>query len=219
MATSTRMLVMTIGLVLSGASQAALIDRGGGLIYNDVLNVTWLADANYAKTTGYDSDGRMNWGDAMHWAETLSYYDSVRGVTYTDWRLPITDQFVSSGGGICVGVNCPGSEMEQLMYTEGSLTFSDSILASSILNSYFINMEVDAYWLGVPYTLRENTAWKFETTAGSGQGGSGVGNEFLAWAVRSGDVASHNNVPEPQTIALVCVALAGMALVAKQRRT
>ena len=29
----------------SAASQAALIDRGGGLIYDDVLNVTWLQDA------------------------------------------------------------------------------------------------------------------------------------------------------------------------------
>ena len=32
----------------SGAAQATLIDRGGGLIYDSVLNVTWLQNANLA---------------------------------------------------------------------------------------------------------------------------------------------------------------------------
>lgn len=83
-------LALAAGLVLamSGAAQAALNDRGGGLIYDDVLNVTWLQDANYAQTSGYDADGGMSWGNAVTWAANLSYYDSVRNVTYTDWRLP-----------------------------------------------------------------------------------------------------------------------------------
>lgn len=32
--------------------------------------------------------GTMTWTQAMDWAANLSYYDSVRGVTYDDWRLP-----------------------------------------------------------------------------------------------------------------------------------
>ena len=82
--------VVLVGGLLSGAAQAALHDRGGGLVYDDVLDVTWLADANYAKTSGYDADadGLMNWQDALTWATNLSYYDSVRGVTWSDWRLP-----------------------------------------------------------------------------------------------------------------------------------
>ncbi len=48
---------------------AALIDRGsfadgfGGfmnLIYDDDLNITWLGDANFAKTSGFDVDGQMD---------------------------------------------------------------------------------------------------------------------------------------------------------------
>lgn len=37
-----KLLIQTLltGLTLSGAAQAALIDRGGGLIYDDVLNIT-----------------------------------------------------------------------------------------------------------------------------------------------------------------------------------
>ena len=75
-------------LGMTGTAQAALYDRGGGLIYDDVLNITWLQDANYAQTSGYDTDGKMTWGAAVAWADGLSYYDSVRDITYDDWRLP-----------------------------------------------------------------------------------------------------------------------------------
>ncbi|MFZ2973930.1 MAG: PEP-CTERM sorting domain-containing protein [Ferribacterium limneticum] len=80
-------LIAAATLAASGAAQAALNDRGGGLLYDDVLNVTWLQDANYAKTSGYDADGLMNWSQANTWAANLSYYDSVRKVTYDDWHL------------------------------------------------------------------------------------------------------------------------------------
>lgn len=212
----TRLLFWCVGLAFNGTSQAALIDRGGGLIYNDILNITWLADANYAKSNGYDVDGKMSWTSAMAWAATLSYFDSVRGVTYTDWRLPITEYI--SGVGPCLGGGCPGSEMGQLMYLEGGLSYTDSILSSPLLNSNFINMQADAYWLGIPYELRDDFAWKFETTAGGGQSGSGAANEFYAWAVRPGDVASPNSVPEPQTLSLLCLALAGMATIRHARK-
>ena len=44
----------------AGQAQAALENRGGGMIYDTVNNVTWLADMNYAKTSGFDSDGLMS---------------------------------------------------------------------------------------------------------------------------------------------------------------
>lgn len=64
------------------SAYAALIDRGGGMIYDTDLNITWLQDANYAMTSGYDADGLMNWNEAMTWASSL-YYGG-----YDDWRLP-----------------------------------------------------------------------------------------------------------------------------------
>lgn len=78
----------------SGTAQATLFDRGGGLIYDDFLDVTWLADANYAKTSNYSSGilmdpyGAMEQGRATTWADQLDYYDSVRKVTWSNWRLP-----------------------------------------------------------------------------------------------------------------------------------
>jgi hypothetical protein len=79
-------ILMVIGFATVG--NATLWDRGGGLIYDDVLKVTWLQDANYAKTSGYDADGGMTWEEAKTWAKNLEYYDSVRNVTWKDWRLP-----------------------------------------------------------------------------------------------------------------------------------
>lgn len=72
---------------LSGVVHAALFDRGGGLLYDDVLKVTWLQDANYAKTSGYDADGKMTWVAANSWAAGLVYHDNVRNVDLTGWRL------------------------------------------------------------------------------------------------------------------------------------
>jgi hypothetical protein len=75
---------------ITGIANARLIDRGGGLIYDDVLDITWLQDANYPQTNGDDADGVMFWEDARAWADGLEYYDSVRSVTWDDWRLPHT---------------------------------------------------------------------------------------------------------------------------------
>ena len=75
--------VMLLGFGMTGMASATLWDRGGGLIYDDHLNITWLQDANYAKTSGYDSDGLMNWANAVDWADNLIYGG------YNDWRLPI----------------------------------------------------------------------------------------------------------------------------------
>ena len=74
------MLLFLFSIVCS--LNAALYDRGSCLIYDDVLNITWLNDANYAMTSGYDADGLMDWSDATAWAEQLEYGG------FTDWRLP-----------------------------------------------------------------------------------------------------------------------------------
>jgi len=78
--------------LLSTLSHAALIDRGGGLIYDDVLDITWLQDTNYAmndpNADAVEREGKMDWYEANDWAADLSYYDTVRDVAYDDWRLP-----------------------------------------------------------------------------------------------------------------------------------
>ena len=81
--------LLLLFLTLGNSAQAALIDRGGGLLYDEVLNITWLQDANYAKTSGFDTTGNMTWNQATNWVDNLVYHDSVRNVDYSDWRLPL----------------------------------------------------------------------------------------------------------------------------------
>lgn len=77
--------IRTLGvacLLTATVSQAGLINRGNGMIYDDVLDVTWLQDANYAGSSGFDSDGLLNWSNANTWANQLSFGG------FEDWRLP-----------------------------------------------------------------------------------------------------------------------------------
>ena len=73
------------GTVDMGAYEYPLVDLGLGMIYSPDLHLTWLQDANYARTSGYDADGAMTWVDAMTWATNLNY-NGVGG-----WRLPTYD--------------------------------------------------------------------------------------------------------------------------------
>ena len=60
-------------ILTSSTANAALIERLGGLAYyDDLADLTWLADANYAQTSGFDADGRMYWVDANSWAAGLN---------------------------------------------------------------------------------------------------------------------------------------------------
>ena len=103
--------IFTVLLFSATGVYAELHDRGGGLIYDDVLNITWLQDTNYAKTSGYDADGSMNWYEAMAWVDQLEY------AVYDDWRLP-----TSAGG---AGYNITGGEMGHLYYvTLGNLGYT-----------------------------------------------------------------------------------------------
>src|SRR5215831_2067745 len=74
--------IALLALALPCLSYAALYDRGQGLIYDSVLNITWLQDAQYAQTSGYDSDGIFTWADAETWVNQLNY------LSITGWRLP-----------------------------------------------------------------------------------------------------------------------------------
>jgi len=89
----SRLITLVFLSITATTASATLIDRGGGLIYDTVLDVTWLQDANYGAGAAFDNgadttDGLMTWMYAIAWADDLAYVDTVRGVTWTDWRLP-----------------------------------------------------------------------------------------------------------------------------------
>jgi hypothetical protein len=209
------------GLVLNlaaTAAQAALFDRGNGMIYDDDLNLTWLADANLFKTQ-YDADnsilgtligqtvadsyygpytttandfdtstGAMTWWAAQAWAANLSY----RG--YDDWRLPTTLQPDSAcsgqSGSDSYGYNCTGSELGHLFYSELGGSAEQSIVANHDADyALFSNIQNYYYWVGSEYAPGPDRAWHFGSSDG-GQNATDKEYQLNAWAVRSGDIAA-----------------------------
>ena len=63
--------VGVMSLMGSASTQAALIDRGNGLIYDNVLDVTWAQDVALSSTLG--GPGIFNWSGAKAWADQLVY--------------------------------------------------------------------------------------------------------------------------------------------------
>ncbi len=212
-----RLLLGMIALVAATCADAALLDRGNGLIYDSELNITWLQDANLAQTSGYDGDGRLSWAAANTWAENLSFGG------FDHWRLPgLTDS------AICVGGNCDNSELAHLYYGElGAIAehpLSDTHGADYAL---FTQVKDGVYWLRDSQLLVPGYAlgWGFVTGDGVLSGYQNLFNpnsEFYAWAVHDGDIGAPSGgapgaVPLPGAIGLFVAGLVSVLRLSRNR--
>jgi hypothetical protein len=203
---------LTFGL--ASVSQAALVQRLGGLAYyDDVLDVTWLAD-------GDASGGQITLAAAQSWASGLN----VGGVT--GWRLPeilpingstynITSPYGVDGtfdnGYNITSVN---SELAHLFYvTLGNSGLFDT--AGSLNSVYgldnagpFTGLQEAAYWSGTQYS---GDVWAFDNSSGRQFTGLGT-NQYYAIALIDGDVV----VPVPAAVWLFGSGLLGLVSVARR---
>lgn len=182
--------------------------------YDTDLNITWLADANYAKTSSYYAviiNGGMTQENANAWATNLSFTDTVNNVTYDNWRLPSAR---NQDGTVCFGYNCTNSEMGHMFYSELGGIAGQNIAATHNANyDLFINIEPYYYWsfdLGV-------VCRNFNFKEGYPCDGSSFSNGYYAWAVSDGDIGVAA-VPEPSAWILVLTGLSILGVATRQGR-
>jgi hypothetical protein len=201
---------------LSGRDLDGDVANGYEAYYDKALNVTWLADANHAKTSGYDADGAMAWEDASAWARQLN----IGGVT--GWRLPQAKLSSCYTGGSYLQMQCgyysdpTASEMSHMFFVtlgnKSNTTGEPSVLP--INSGPFKN--VNDTWGSAfnDYVTGVKGAWVFDYGSGY-QNAAYTFNPHNAWALHDGDVGS---VPEPQTCALMALGLLAIAVALRQQK-
>lgn len=232
----TSTLLLSVSLTSNAALEGRLAATPGGTdyqaYYDTEANLTWLADANAAVGSAYDTvspgTGRMNWADANAWVGSLV----VGGVG--NWRLPNTidvgnDGLTYSNGNYYTGVDAvynmtTHSEMSNMWYNVlGNLAYCDTSgncpqtgWSLNINAGPFSNLQANVYWSATEYApYSEVYAWVFGTGYGD-QFNAGKNGHYNAWAVQSGDVSA---VPVPSAVWLLGSGLVGLiGVVRKQSR-
>lgn len=211
--------VLTLGvtscLLFSAFSDAALINRGSGLIYDDALNITWMQDASYLLTSGASSTGLVTHTNASSWVDNLVFGG------YDDWRLPTMlpangtsyNYSFSWNGSTDRGFHNDGTnnEMGYMFYNNlsnislYSMTGVGGQPGSDVFNSSFVDGESGetysfenialSYWADPANNPFNNTSWgfNFQNSFGDVTGETqilGLTAALSVWAVRDGDVAS-----------------------------
>jgi hypothetical protein len=210
---------------------------GGEVVawYDTVLDITWLADANFAQTSGFDDDGLMTFSQANAWAAGLDLFGG------SEWRLPTLspvngvafDLTFSNNGSTDLGTARTGvgwgtaSEMGYMFYVHlGNLGFctpndaSPGICApqagGGLSNTGpFANLLLDTgHWTDTAFvdTASASTlAWGFAFDFGFQADDAGEDIDAAAWAVHAGDLIGSPPMPEPQAVPLPVAAVVALA--------
>lgn len=210
--------------ILSFNTNAALLERLGGLAYyDDEADLTWLADANYAATIGYDGDGLLTWEEANIWLSDLN----VGGVS--GWRLPETIDVNNDGAtyssifqGVDYGYNITThSELSNMYYNVlGNMASYDTsgnptacFGTGCFLNTGpFTNVQSGFYQSGTQFGSDTLRIWGLY--ADGAQDYHYKTQSSYVWAVQSGDIGV---VPVPAAAWLFGSGLLGLIAMARRK--
>ncbi|WP_159931025.1 VPLPA-CTERM sorting domain-containing protein [Oceanicoccus sp. KOV_DT_Chl] len=215
---------------LSLTANAALYDRGNGLIYDDSRNVTWMQDASYAVTQHQqsggllgDEDGYMTWHEASSWVDNLNYgnYSGWRLAAGSEWGAYEFNSLRQSLGNSSVGDfgNCSGGGDPCFLNN----SFVDPVSGETISLINFRDGGEDGhsgtgmYWHGTSWSQNSSYdvdhAWAYRMGFGNAWHFD-KGISALAWAVADGDIVNQSLVsfvPIPSAVWLFGSALLGLA--------
>lgn len=214
--------------LITTTSNAALLGRApltpGGTdyqaYYDDVLNITWLADANYAKTSGFHGNDLLSWYEASSFIADLN---NTSHLGIESWRLPSMD--VNADAYI---VKCSVATDAECLDNE--LGYMSVIYAAASDNPLVFENVLFNYWSSTDYDA-DNVDWPGGATCNVGEEGlcawrQGFGFDsqnyvrktygepydsinlgYSVWAVASGDAAA---VPLPAAVWLFGGALSAI---------
>jgi hypothetical protein len=228
-----RSIAITLALCFAAVTaQAALLGRAaltpGGTdyqaYYDDVLNITWLADANLAATNDFGVAIDTVYG-AMRWPTANTWIGAMNTANYlgiSTWRLPAVNPVDGSSfdytphydGSSDIGYNISapdsaypgstGSEMAHMYYstlgnigyldTGGSYTGCARIGSSHCLTNYGPFSNLPSTFWSTIYPPASNEAWIFSYYFGE-QKPFDTQDKFFAWAVSDGDMLAAVPVP------------------------
>jgi hypothetical protein len=176
--------------------------------YDPVLDLTWLADANYAQTSGFDADGRLTFNEANAGVALLGLFGG------TDWRLPTVtpvngstfDTSYSENGSTDRGYAQTGvgwgaaSELGYMYYVHlGNAPFGPLTNTGP-----FENLLPDFYW--TDRVSGPSFAWNFLFGLGNQRNDGSRSSGYRVWPVHPGDLIGPPPAPEPQSVPLPWVA-------------
>jgi hypothetical protein len=195
----------SIFVFLSTAPSAALVDNGGGLIYDDVLDITWA-----------QPDVSRTWDDSNAWASGLT----LGGVS--GWRLPYIS--VAAGAGpfndspvecdTATEVACRDNELGYMFYHNLSGTLGQSIPPNGDPDvlALFPTLQPVWYWSGTELGSVGDSGFAFNF---GDQLSDGQVPNFYSWAVHAGNVGA---VPVPAAVWLFGSGLIGLLGLARRKR-
>lgn len=223
-------------LLASATAHAALEGRDlngtpatAEAFYDTVLDITWLADANYFQTSGADTDGLADFGTLSTWASNL-----VIG-SYVAWRLPkaapadgVAYDIGSTtyDGSSDKGYNHSGAgnEMGYMFYVNlGNQAAYDTTGAPTACHPNNCLIQTGPFDGLMPgeYYIQQGSWWVpyFRMSDGGYYPDPNGSLQRRGWAVHDGDIGDAVVVvPEPRTWALLLTGLTLLAGVVRRSR-
>ena len=195
---------------ITASANAALVSRlSGAAAYDDVLDITWLTDA--------DLSGANTWDNQLTWVAGLN---TANHLGFDDWRLAS----MSVAAGLPTGTTtsvvdcstateaaCRDSELGY-MYWQNMGGTGDDKRGTQTVDGVLLTDVQSVYESGTEFDSSD--VWLFNYSVGF-QNNLSKGINFYGWAVRAGDVGA---VPVPAAVWLFGSGLIGLVGLARRKR-